>query len=266
VCYNPIMLDIPVVILAGGFGSRISEETSDKPKPLIEIGGTPIISHIIDIFAYQGFKNFIVCTGYKYSQLNEYFINFAVRQKKIEVNLNSGKFRNLDKTKKEINIKLVYTGHNSNTGHRIKLIKEYIKKGSKFLFTYGDGLADINLKKLFQSHKISKKIGTISVYNYNSKYGYISLKDKLVKSFDEKPKLKNNFINIGFGIFNYSIFDYIKDKDIFEIDTLQRLIKKEQLSAYLHEGKFNSMDSLRDKMKLEEIFMNDPYWVKNDII
>ena len=250
-----------VVILAGGKGSRISEESISKPKPLIEIGGIPIISHIIDIYVKQGFCNFIICTGYKSQQINEYFFNYHHRNQDFEICLNTGEFKSLSSFNSKINIKIIYTGHTTNTGGRILKIKKHISKNSRFLLTYGDGLANINLKKLVSSHIKNKKIATISIKHLTSKYGQIKRSGNLVTSFQEKPNLSKNFINIGFAVFEYDFFKFLKENDVLEKDTLQRLIQKKQLNSYLHNGRFSSMDSLRDKIELEYLYDKDPFWI-----
>lgn len=254
--------NLQVVILAGGYGSRISEETLSKPKPLIEIGGIPLIVHIINIFIKQKFKEFIICTGYKGEQFNNFFANYNFSYNDLEVNLKNNSIEYFKKNNEEIKIKIIHTGINTNTGGRILKIKKFIKKDCPFLYTYGDGLSDINLQKLLKFHKQQKKIATISLYNYIDRFGVVKIKNNLVNNFYEKPKYLNRFINIGFGVLNYEIFKILKKNHILEKNTLKILAKKKQLAGFIHKKNFFAMDSLRDKQILEKNFNKNPFWIK----
>ena len=226
-----------VVILAGGLGTRLSEETSVIPKALVKIGNKPIIVHLINYYQSFGYNDFIICLGYKGNLIN----NFFLKEKN-------------KKYFKKINIDLVNTGQKSFTGERIKRIKKYIK--GDFFLTYSDGLSDINLFKTLKLFKKSKKIGLISTVNPRSRFGVLSLdSNNKVLSFNEKSKSENTWINAGFFIFNKNIFKFIKGKNpIFERAPLSSLAKKKQLIAYKHKGFWQCMDTLKDKIILNKIW------------
>ena len=226
-----------VVILAGGLGSRLSEETKIIPKALVKIGNKPIILHLINYYQSFGYNDFIVCLGYKGNLINDFFS----KEK------NKKYFKNL-------NIELIKTGQKSFTGERIRRIKKYIK--GDFFLTYCDGLSDIDLSKTLNLFKKSKKIGLVSSVNPRSRFGVLSIdKKNNVLSFNEKDKSINTWINAGFFIFNKSIFRFIKGKNpIFERRPLYDLTKKNQLVAYKHYGFWQCMDTLKDKMILNKIW------------
>lgn len=235
-----------VVILAGGLGTRLSEETKIIPKALVKIGSKPIIVHLINYYQYYGYNNFIICLGYKGNLINNFF--------KMEKNKNY--FKNL-------NIKLVNTGQKSFTGERIKRVKRYIK--NDFFLTYCDGLSDINLKYTLKVFQKSKKIGLVSAVNPRSRFGVLNLShNNNVLSFNEKSKNRTTWINAGFFIFSKEIFKFIKGKNtIFEREPLFNLAKKKQLIAYKHKGFWQCMDTLKDKITLNKIWNNpNPPWKK----
>jgi len=226
-----------VVILAGGYGSRLSEETKIIPKALVKIGNKPIIIHLIKYYKSFGFNDFIICLGYKGNLINKFFIK--------EKNKNY---------LKNTNIKLVSTGKNSFTGERIRRIKNYIK--GDFFLTYCDGLSDINIKKTLKIFKKSKKIGLVSTINPRSRFGVLAIDEKNnVLKFDEKSKNSNTWINAGFFIFTKEIFKYIVGKNpIFERTPLKNLSVKNKLIAYKHKGFWQCMDTLKDKIILTKIW------------
>ena len=226
-----------VVILAGGLGSRLSEETKVIPKALVKIGKKPIILHLINYYQSFGYNDFIICLGYKGNLINDFF----------------SKEKN-KKYFKDSNIKLIKTGQKSFTGERIRRIKKYIK--GDFFLTYCDGLSDIDLNKTLNLFKKSKKIGLVSSINPRSRFGVLSIdKKNNVLSFNEKDKNLNTWINAGFFIFSKSIFRFIKGRNpIFERKPLYDLTKKNQLVAYKHKGFWQCMDTLKDKMILNKIW------------
>ncbi len=252
------------VILAGGIGSRLSEETTFKPKPLVEIGGKPIIWHIMKIYSSYGINEFIICCGYKGFMIKEYFMNYSKINSDVEVDLRNGNIKVLKKQSEKWKIKLIDTGLKTMTGGRIKRLARIIKPNETFCLTYGDGLADINIKKLIKFHKKNKKLATISAVYPDGRFGALKVKDSLVKEFQEKPRGDGNLINGGFFVLNSKVLKFIKDDDtIWEQAPLQELAKINQLSAYNHKGFWQPMDSLRDKNLLENLVLQKKApWIK----
>lgn len=244
-----------VVILAGGFGTRISEESYLKPKPMIEIGELPILVHIMKIYAAQGYNEFIVCAGYKQRIIKEYFAHYFLYGNDVTFDMQSSKQIIHNKSKDEWKVTVVDTGLNTQTGGRIKRIQNYIGN-EPFFLTYGDAVGNIDLKCLLKEHKKSGKICTISVYNFGQSKGVIDLnKDGSVNSFREKSDYDGDLINIGFMVLEPEIFNFISgDDSIFERDSLNELADRKQLNAYVHKGFWQCMDTLREKEKLEK------YW------
>ena len=233
-----------VIILAGGFGTRLSEYTKRIPKPMVKIAGHPIIIHIIRHYIKYGFKDFYIAAGYKSNEIKKYFKNF----KKNAVPFNY-------KIKKNnCSISIIDTGQNTLTGGRLKRLKKYLKPGETFMFTYGDGLCDVNLKKLLRFYKRSKKMITVTAVRPPARFGEIQISGSIVKSFKEKPQISEGWINGGFFVTNYKFFDYIKsDKTILEKKPLEQACKNRNLSAYKFKGFWKCMDTLRDKQVLEKI-------------
>jgi len=223
-----------VIILCGGLGTRISEETKKIPKPMIKIQGKPILEHIINYYEKFKFSEFILATGYKANVIEKHF--------------NVKKFKN----KK---IKSVYTGLNTNTGGRIFKLKKYLSPSEDFMLTYGDGLSNHNLKKLYQFYKKKKKIGVVTGVRPPYRNGEIKFnKNNIINNFKEKHKSRKGWINGGFFILNYKIFSFFKNKnEVFERGPLERLVKKKQLSVFLHHGIWQCMDTIRDKKRVEEL-------------
>ena len=234
---NTKIEETPVIILAGGLGSRIADVKKRIPKCLVKIGSKPIIYHLIKYFKFYGFKNFIVCTGFKNTEVNKYF-------------------QKIKKTKvfKDLNIQTVFTGLNSNTGLRIKKIEKYVD--NIFLLTYCDGLTDLNLKKLFNSFLKEKKIGIMTAVNPRSRFGIISIKgEKNIFNFNEKSLIKNLWVNGGFYIFRKELFKYIPKKNsIFESQVLPKIAKKKLLVSYKHKGFWKCMDTIKDKNELNDMW------------
>lgn len=250
-----------VVLLAGGTGTRLSEETSLRPKPMVEIGGKPILWHIMKIYSSFGFNDFIVCLGYKGYMIKEYFINYFYHQSDLTINLKENKI-NIHSSKSEPwTITLVDTGLDTLTGGRIKRIESYIDNQT-FMLTYGDGLSNVNLKKLYEFHKKSNKYATLTSVQPTGRFGALSLDENdNVTSFQEKPKGDGAWINGGFFVLEPEIFNYLKDDfTIWEREPLENLAKEGQLNAYKHNGFWKPMDTLRDKQELEDMWNNKAEW------
>ena len=255
--------NMKVVILAGGLGSRLSEETQKKPKPMVEIGGKPILWHIMKNYAHFNLNEFIICCGYKSSIIKEYFANYALNNSDITFDLKNNSFRTEKKNLENWKVTLVDTGENSNTGGRLKYIKKYLKNNEEFCLTYGDGVGNINIRALLDFHKRSKKLCTMTSVKIPGRFGSLEFdKKKLIKKFTEKPLGDGGWINGGFFVFNKKIIDLIKkDSDSLEKDILPILVRKNQLMAFNHNGFWQAMDTMRDKNLLEEKWhTKNPPW------
>lgn len=247
-----------VVILAGGLGTRISEESHLKPKPMIEIGELPILVHIMKIYASQGFNEFVICAGYKQRVIKEYFAHYFLYNNDVTFDMQSNEKIIHNPPKDNWKVTVVDTGLNTQTGGRIKKIQKYIGN-EPFMLTYGDAVGDINLHKLQESHKNSGKLVTMSVYNFGQSKGVIDFNsDGSVKAFREKSDIDGDLINIGFMICEPEVFDYIYD-DVtpFELCALNDLVNNGQVNAYVHKGFWQCMDTLREKEKLEKLWYSD---------
>ena len=243
------------VILAGGFGTRISEESDARPKPMIEIGGKPILWHIMKSYSHYGFNDFIICCGYKSYYIKEYFINYASHLSDIEVDLEKNTYTTLKSYSEPWKITLIDTGTESMTGGRLKAIQEYIKDEEDFFMTYGDGLSNININELYNFHKAHGKLATMSIVAPPGRFGSVSTKGDQVQSFVEKPAGDNTHINGGFFVLKPKVIKYIKDSStIWESESLKDIVKDKQLQAYKHNDFWQPMDTLRDKRLLEK------YW------
>ena len=250
-------ITVKVVILAGGFGTRISEESALKPKPMLEIGGMPILWHIMKIYSAQGFNEFIVCAGYKQHIIKEWFADYFLHTSDVTFDYTNGKNEVIIHNKhiEPWKVTIVDTGLNTQTGGRIKRIKEYIGEDS-FMLTYGDGVGDINLKELLDYHKSHGRIGTISMYNFGQNKGVVEVgTDGIINAFREKSDSDGDLINIGFMVFDAKIFDYIEgDNTIFERDSLTRLADDKQLMGCIHKGYWQCMDTMREKQQIEGLW------------
>lgn len=247
-----------VVILAGGKGTRISEETVSKPKPMIEIGDKPILWHIMKIYSSFGFNDFIICCGYKGYLIKEYFADYYLHMSDVTFD-----FRNHNEMQIHNNIAepwkvtLVDTGLDTMTGGRIKRIQKYIPEGESFLMTYGDGVSDVNIENLINYHNEKRPIATMTIIQPDGRYGAVDTDKETgkVRRFVEKPVGDGGWVNGGFFVLDYKIFDYLKeDTMVFEKEPLEKLAEILELAAYKHYGYWQSMDSLRDKNILEEIW------------
>lgn len=254
-----------VVILAGGLGTRLSEETELKPKPMVEIGGKPILWHIMKIYSYYGYNDFIICCGYKGYMIKEYFANYFLHQADITVDLLNNSIEVHQSKAEPWKITLVDTGLNTMTGGRIKKIKDFIGK-STFMLTYGDGVSDININKLADFHEKNKTMATVTAVQQSvGRFGAIGLKDEyIVQKFTEKPVSDGVWINGGFFVLEPEVFDYIEgDTTIWEREPLERLATDNHLMAYKHSGFWRPMDTLRDRIELEAMWQNGSAKWKN---
>lgn len=256
-----------VVILAGGLGTRISEESHLKPKPMIEIGELPILVHIMKIYSSQGFNEFIICAGYKQRVIKEYFAHYFLYNNDVTFEMQSNNRIIHNTSKDNWKVTVVDTGLNTQTGGRIKRVQKYIGNEA-FLLTYGDAVGDIDLKKLIESHKKSGKIGTMSVHNFGQSKGVVDLNsDGSVNAFREKSDMDGDLINIGFMVMEPEIFDLIEGDDTpFEDYPLKTLVKNDNLNAYIHQGFWQCMDTIREKEKLEKLWKtgNAPWKIWRD--
>jgi len=244
-----------VVILAGGLGSRLSEETDVRPKPMIEIGGRPIIWHIMKIYSKFGLNDFIVCLGYKGYVIKEFFSNYHLHMADVTFDLGNNSRTVHHERAEQWRVTLVETGEATMTGGRIRRIREYVGDES-FCITYGDGVADIDIAKLLSAHQNGSAYATITVVQPPGRFGAVSIDDKGgVSQFQEKPQGDGSWINGGFMVFSPKVFDYIAGDDtILEQETLQKLAAEGKLAAYRHGGFWQAMDTLRDKRQLEELW------------
>lgn len=247
-----------VVILAGGKGTRISEESQFKPKPMIEIGDMPILWHIMKIYSHYGCNDFIICCGYKGYMIKEYFANYFLRTSDVTFHFKSdGNMQIHNSVSEPWTVTLVDTGAETMTGGRIKRIQKYIPDGDTFLMTYGDGVSDINIRELMDFHRKQKKVATMTVVQPGGRYGAVEIQqDGTVSQFVEKPQGDGGWINGGFFVLDYRIFDYLKDDtEVFEKQPLETLAGNKGLTAYKHKGYWQSMDSMRDRVILQNAWI-----------
>ena len=246
------------LILAGGLGSRLSEETVLKPKPMVEIAGKPILWHILKIYSQYGFNDFVILLGYKGYLIKEYFSNYFLHTSDITIDISENSIKVHNKYSEPWKITLIDTGLNSMTGGRVKRAKDYINNET-FMLTYGDGLADINIKDLLNFHKKHGKEITMTTVQPEGRWGDVKIDaNNKIDSFKEKPKGDGSWINGGYFVCEPSVLDYIdNDSTIFEKQPLENLAKNGQLYAYQHNGFWKAMDTLRDKNDLEDLFINN---------
>jgi glucose-1-phosphate cytidylyltransferase len=242
-----------VVILAGGLGTRLSEETGIKPKPMVEIGGKPILWHILKIYSSYGYNDFIICLGYKGYMIKEYFANYYLHMSDVTFDIKNNTSEIHDNFSEPWRISLIDTGDNTMTGGRIKRVQKYINNET-FMLTYGDGVSDVNISDLLRFHSANKKIGTVTAIRAPGRWGSIQIeKNHSVSSFAEKPRGDGGYINGGFFVFEPELFDYLTDDStILEREPLEAIAQNNQLNAFRHEGFWYAMDTLRDKNYLEK--------------
>ena len=248
-----------VVILAGGYGTRLSEETHLRPKPMVEIGGKPILWHIMKIFSTHGFNDFIICCGYKGYVIKEYFANYLLHNSDVTIDLSA---RSLDVHSHKAEpwkVTLIDTGESTLTGERLKRVHPYLKDQEDFFFTYGDGLSDVNLTKLAKFHKAHGKKASVTVVKPPGRYGSVSMQScGKVNSFEEKPPGDGGYVNGGFFILSRDIFDFLPNEDSsWESTPMTNLVGKDELMAFRHDGFWSAMDTLRDKNLLDRLWNSD---------
>ncbi len=245
-----------VVILAGGLGTRLGEETILKPKPMVQIGGYPILWHIMKIYSYYGFNDFVILTGYRNEFIKDYFVNYRIRHSDVTVDLVNNTQTELASRAEPWKVTMLYTGRDTMTGGRLRQVKELIGDET-FMLTYGDGVSDVNINEVIRSHKESGKYATLTAVQPEGRFGIIEVEnDGRVSNFQEKPKNEESWINGGFFVLEPKIFDYIPDDDgaIWEREPLQNLARDGQLNAYKHRGFWRPMDMLKDKQDLEKMW------------
>lgn len=257
-----------VVILAGGYGTRISEESQFKPKPMIEIGGKPILWHIMKEYAYYGFDEFIICAGYKQHVIKEWFADYFLHNSDITFDFKHGKNDMIvhNKHLEPWTVTVVDTGLNTQTGGRVKKIRDFVGDET-FMLTYGDAVGNINIQELLDYHRSSGKLGTVSVYNFGQNKGVLEVENGNVTAFREKSDLDGDLINIGYMVFEPKLFDLIPgDTTVFEQEPMNSLVQMNQLAAYTHHGFWQCMDTLREKEKLEKLWDTGkaPWKIWND--
>ena len=245
-----------VIILAGGFGTRISEESTFKPKPMLEIGGMPILWHIMKGYSHYGFNEFIICAGYKQHVIKEWFSDYFLHTSDITFDFTQGNEMIVhNKHIEPWKVTIVDTGLNTQTGGRVKRVKDYVGNDT-FMLTYGDAVGDIDLRQLLSCHRHHGRIGTMSMYNFGQNKGVVEVdKNGLISTFREKSDLDGDLINIGFMVFEPALFNYIDgDETIFEKGPLTKLVSEQQLVGYVHKGYWQCMDTLREKQQLEKLW------------
>lgn len=253
---------LPLVVLAGGLGTRLRESTEFKPKPMVEIGNKPILWHIMKTYSLYNVNDFIICAGYKSDQIKQYFLNYKELNYDFSINTISRDTKFFSSSIENWNVTVADTGDATNTGGRIFKVRDYIDQDT-FLCTYGDGIADIDIKKLIDFHKSHKKLATVTVVKQPSRFGVVELtENSSVKLFKEKPLLEG-WVSAGFFVFEKKFLEYLQIDSVLEKEPLNRLAEENQLMAYKHEGFWQSMDTYREQLLLNELIQNNQApWVK----
>jgi glucose-1-phosphate cytidylyltransferase len=246
---------VKAVILAGGLGTRISEETGTRPKPMVEIGGRPILWHILKIYSAHGVNDFIVCCGYKGYVIKEYFANYSLHMSDVTFDLDGNKIEIHQRNVEPWRVTLVDTGEDTLTGGRLKRVDKYLKGENEFCFTYGDAVSDVNIPELIAFHRSHGKLATVTSVQPPGRFGALNLDGSRVDGFIEKPKGDGGWINAGFFVLSPEVIAGIKDDGtIWEAEPLRSLAQAGQLVAFLHKGFWQPMDTLRDKNQLEDLW------------
>jgi len=250
-----------VVILAGGLGTRLAEETEVKPKPMVEIGGRPILWHIMKIYAHYGFKEFYIALGYKGETIKRFFYDYQSLSGNLSINFADGSVDVRGRDCEDWRVHLIETGQNSMTGGRVKRLEEYLR-GETFMVTYGDGVSNVNIADLVKFHRSHGKLGTVTAVHPPARYGELLIREDLTTAFSEKPQTHEGWINGGFLVFEPKVLDYLSgDESVLEIEALERLANEGQLVAYKHNDFWQCMDTLRDKRQLESAWESEnPPW------
>jgi len=248
-----------VIILAGGIGSRLSEETDIKPKPMVQIGNKPILWHIMKIYSYFGYNEFIILCGYKGYVIKEYFSNYYIHHSDLTIDLETNSMKIHNNQIEPWKVTLIDTGKDTMTGGRVLRAKPYIEKNERFMLTYGDGVANIKINEVVSFHQSHNGIVTLTSSQPEGRFGALDIYENgKVGKFTEKPKGDGSWINAGFFVCDYSFFDYIdNDETILEKQPLEKLAERNQLYSYKHHGFWHPMDTLRDKNNLEELWKNN---------
>jgi glucose-1-phosphate cytidylyltransferase len=242
------------VILAGGMGTRISEETQVRPKPMVEIGGRPVLWHIMKLYAHHGVRDFIVCLGYKGYVIKEYFANYFIHNSDVTFDLAENRMEVHERKAEPWRVTLVDTGEKTQTGGRLKRVQSYVGDET-FCMTYGDGLANVDIAESIRFHEAQDRLATITAVTPPGRFGMLTVEDRLITGFREKPPGDGARINGGFFVLSPKVFDYIAgDASIWERQPIERLAAEGQLSAFMHDGFWQPMDHLRDKLLLEELW------------
>lgn len=244
-----------VLILAGGFGTRLSEETEIRPKPMVEIGGKPILWHIMKIYSHYGFNDFVILLGYKGYYIKEYFANYYLHQSDVTIDIATGRIEVLNNSSEPWKVTLLDTGINTMTGGRIKRAKTIVGNET-FMLTYGDGVGDVNILELLKFHKSHGKAITVTAAQPEGRFGALDIgENNIVKTFKEKPRGDGVWVNAGFFVCEPKVFDYIEgDNTVFEKEPLQKLAEDGELYAFKHRGFWKPMDTLRDKLELQKLW------------
>jgi glucose-1-phosphate cytidylyltransferase len=244
-----------VVILAGGRGTRLAEETSVRPKPMVEIGGYPILWHIMNIYACRGFKEFVLALGYKGDVIKDYFVRYAHINGDTTVNLATGEVHSSRPKQADWTIRMIDTGDESMTGGRVNRLRDLLRPEGTFMLTYGDGVANVDISDVLAFHRRHGKIATLTAVRPPARFGTMLFEGDRVAEFEEKPQTGEGWINGGFFVFEPGIFDYLTDdRTVLETEPLERLAADGELMAYRHEDFWQCMDTLRDKQRLEEMW------------
>ena len=243
------------VILAGGLGTRISEESHLRPKPMVEIGGKPILWHVLKIYSAHGINDFIICCGYKGYMIKEYFANYFLHMSDVTFNMANNEMEVHQNSAEPWRVTLVDTGAHTMTGGRLKRVKSYLGEGEDFCFTYGDGVSNVDIRKLIAFHKEQGTLASLTAVQPPGRFGALNMEQNKITDFKEKPQGDGGWINGGFFVLSPGVFDYIDGDDTsWEHNSLELIAKVGQLSAYIHRGFWQPMDTLRDKMLLEELW------------
>lgn len=249
-----------VVILAGGLGTRLSEETEVKPKPMLEVGDHPILWHIMKTYAHYGFKEFFIALGYKGTVIKRYFMDYHSLQRDMTIDLADGKMEFRDSEPEDWKVHLIDTGQESMTGGRVKRLEDHLK-GETFMVTYGDGVCDVNIAEVLEFHRSQGKLGTVTAVRPPARFGELTIASDHTATFSEKPQVHEGWINGGYLVFEPEVLNYLEDdSSVLELDVLERLAREGQLAAFKHDGFWQCMDTLRDKRNLEKAWHDGAPW------
>jgi glucose-1-phosphate cytidylyltransferase len=254
---------VNVVILCGGLGTRLSEETQVRPKPMIEIGGRPILWHIMHLYDCHGFRSFVLALGYKGEIIKDYFLNYHARQSDITIRMRAGDVQFSNPAVEDWTVTLVDTGRDTQTGGRLRRLRDRLAPQGTFMLTYGDGVANIDLQALLSFHRARGRVATVTAVRPPARFGELRVEDGMVAEFAEKPQVGAGWVSGGFFVFEPQVFDYIDDDmTMLERAPMERLTRAGQLAAYHHTGYWHAMDTLRDKNQLEAQWAGgSPPWI-----